>query len=298
MYRLTGIVFLLFATPLFSQPYYIKNWGPEDGLPQSQVFSLLNDSKGYLWAGTYGGGLPRFDGENFVNYSSAHGLEGQFILALIESVNGDIIAGTDKGVSVFNGRDFRNYSGSRNGQRLQVNSLCYQGDSLWIGTNKGLYIYYLSRITEPFPDAIGDKYIFSVWADPGGEVWIGTDGALFKSTPQQELKKYGPPDGLTFPYVRHVTKLPDGTLFVATYGGGVYQFENEHFHSLPVPVPLALYLSPDGAGKLWIATLNKGLAHWSPADSTWFFISENEGLSNNHIRSLLPDREGNLWIGT
>jgi len=39
----------------------------EQGLPQSQVMSLYQDSKGFMWIGTKGG-LCRYDGKNLKNY--------------------------------------------------------------------------------------------------------------------------------------------------------------------------------------------------------------------------------------
>ena len=50
---------------MFPQQYNFHNYSVKDGVAQSQVYSLLQDSRGYLWMGTLGGGLSRFDGINF-----------------------------------------------------------------------------------------------------------------------------------------------------------------------------------------------------------------------------------------
>ncbi|MCP4142076.1 MAG: hypothetical protein GY755_17670 [Chloroflexi bacterium] len=42
----------------------------EDGLPHSEVFQTLQDYQGFIWFGTDGGGLARYDGYNFKVYKN------------------------------------------------------------------------------------------------------------------------------------------------------------------------------------------------------------------------------------
>lgn len=55
----------LSSLSLFGQQYSFKNFGVQQGLGQSQVYAIEEDSLGYLWLGTRGGGLSKFDGEKF-----------------------------------------------------------------------------------------------------------------------------------------------------------------------------------------------------------------------------------------
>ena len=61
---------------LFSQDFFYstRNYTAIDGLPQSQVRALAEDKSGYLWIGTEGGGLARFDGREFKVYTTLDGL--------------------------------------------------------------------------------------------------------------------------------------------------------------------------------------------------------------------------------
>src|SRR5262245_23427077 len=54
--------------------YSMRNYKAMDGLPQSQVNIMLEDKNGYLWIGTEGGGLARFDGREFTVYTTLNGL--------------------------------------------------------------------------------------------------------------------------------------------------------------------------------------------------------------------------------
>ena len=52
----------------YGQEYSFIPYSVEDGLTQTQVHSICSDSLGNLWVGT-GGGVSKFDGKSFVNYS-------------------------------------------------------------------------------------------------------------------------------------------------------------------------------------------------------------------------------------
>ena len=58
---------------LFAQRYSFVQYSTEEGLPQSQVTSICQDDKGYLWVSTLGG-LAKFNGDNFSTYSTGNGL--------------------------------------------------------------------------------------------------------------------------------------------------------------------------------------------------------------------------------
>src|SRR5688572_33199699 len=77
MRRLIVIGLLIFGVHTsFSQEFHysLRNYKAVDGLPQSQVNVMLEDQNGYLWIGTHGGGLARFDGREFKVYTTIDGL--------------------------------------------------------------------------------------------------------------------------------------------------------------------------------------------------------------------------------
>ncbi|HTE07358.1 MAG TPA: two-component regulator propeller domain-containing protein, partial [Flavitalea sp.] len=73
---LLTIAFILFLASVSAQDllYSTRNYTAIDGLPQSQVRAMVEDKNGYLWIGTEGGGLARFDGREFKVYTTLDGL--------------------------------------------------------------------------------------------------------------------------------------------------------------------------------------------------------------------------------
>jgi ligand-binding sensor domain-containing protein len=63
---------------------------------------LFQDSEGYIWIGTKGG-VSRYDGINFVNFSIDEGLPDSRVVDINEDKNGNIWELTSSGLSVFNG---------------------------------------------------------------------------------------------------------------------------------------------------------------------------------------------------
>ena len=101
------LIFLLLGTlPGFGQHYNFRNYSVEDGLAVSQVFTVLQCRQGYLWVGTYGGGLNRFDGQKFTNYSTKDGLSDNTVYTITEDRQGNLWIGTDIGLNKYDGKSF------------------------------------------------------------------------------------------------------------------------------------------------------------------------------------------------
>ena len=91
------------------------------------------------------------------------------------------------------------------------------------------------------------------------------------------------------------------SLWIATYGDGVYQYENDIFTRIDDQKELAkttvLHLFKD-KDYIWISTLDKGIAKFSISKRQFNWLTEAEGLCNNHIRCCIKDNCGNYWIGS
>ncbi|MBL4655772.1 MAG: hypothetical protein JKY33_08120 [Bacteroidia bacterium] len=99
------------GTQCFSQVKNFKFYSVEDGLAQSQVNSICQDSKGNLWIGTNGGGLSVFNGHSFKNFTEKEGLGSNIINTIIEDRKGRMWFATwGKGITMFDGRSFKTFT--------------------------------------------------------------------------------------------------------------------------------------------------------------------------------------------
>lgn len=71
------------------------------------IVSLVVDHNGQVWAGTWGGGVSRYDGKRWTNYSTAEGLPGDHVFMLHEDANQQLWIGTNKGLAMWQDGKFK-----------------------------------------------------------------------------------------------------------------------------------------------------------------------------------------------
>ncbi|HNT40902.1 MAG TPA: two-component regulator propeller domain-containing protein, partial [Tenuifilaceae bacterium] len=131
---------------LFAQKTEVEVFDANNGLPQTYVSCLIQDSKGFLWLGTHSG-LCLYDGYQFTTFSNnpldSLSLCNNFVKSIAEDKNGDIWVATLSGLSRY--------------ERAT-----------------GKFISYFSEPTNPASLA-GDK-IYYVYVDREKNLWVHTPG--------------------------------------------------------------------------------------------------------------------------
>ena len=106
---MSGLYFLLtvISVPAHAQKYFFDNYSIKQGLSEQKVYTLLQDSKDYIWLGT-ANGLSRFDGKKFENFTSRDNLASGGVKSIIEDSLGYIWFGhlNGGGISRYNGHKF------------------------------------------------------------------------------------------------------------------------------------------------------------------------------------------------
>ncbi len=106
------------------------------------VVSLEVDSQGTVWAGTWGGGLSRFDGKRWVNYTTADGLPGNHVFMLHKDGSGKLWIGTNNGLTSLLPGSGKFAKALTTADGLFANNVFAMGSSekgdLWIGSFGGV----------------------------------------------------------------------------------------------------------------------------------------------------------------
>jgi ligand-binding sensor domain-containing protein len=105
----------------------------------SYVFSIFCARDGTIWAGTWGGGVARFDGKQWKNLTTADGLAGNIVYSIAQDGQGGMWFGTDNGVSRFMNGNWRTIGRQDGLLESHVYALAVaQGGEIWAGTKRGV----------------------------------------------------------------------------------------------------------------------------------------------------------------
>jgi ligand-binding sensor domain-containing protein/signal transduction histidine kinase len=75
----------------------LRSWSVSEGLPGAFIRTLQFDARGTLWAGT-SGGLCRWNGDGFDNFTGDHGLPEALVSQILDDGGGNLWFGTNRGV--------------------------------------------------------------------------------------------------------------------------------------------------------------------------------------------------------
>ncbi|MCD6066303.1 MAG: Response regulator containing a CheY-like receiver domain and a domain protein [Bacteroidetes bacterium] len=305
--RIVHVLVLLFAAnALFAQRYNFKTFNTKHGLANSSVNAIFQSAEGYIWFATQGGGLSRFDGKTFKNYSKDDGLISNDILSIYEDDQHNIWVGTIEGLSHFNGKKFTNY-GEKDG--LGTYSIYginkFSDGNIWVSTfGGGVKVLKDGKVirTLDSTNALPTNNVFCALEDKDGSVWVGLyyEGLINISKEGKVIKRFKEfrPD-LKYCSAFSLTQSKDGTLWIGTAGHGIYKYTNnaiEHVYCEPLERDFIGKIIIDKLENVWVAADN-GLLRIDKKNQFKLF-REKEGLSSIRIQALCEDYEGNIWIGT
>lgn len=290
----------------------------KEGLSYNAVKCMMQDSRGYVWIGTYKG-LNRYDGTRVKNYGRQElGVQSDYINTLAEDSAGNILVGTDNGLVIYDyGLDsFRQPSGAG-----LLNDRIYDirmdsGGISWIGSRApGLFRYdpaadELSKMDVRTPEGNVGSDIYRIVMDRNDRMYaavycddlyqIDGNGLMRK------LETAGKPGFFGKDDIEGIVLSPQSgnIMFVASKRHGLCEFnmrtgEVSILLTLPGdsrPVGLSCY-----GNVLWMPT-SSGLVEYRIEDRTWVTLrhdnSDRLSLSENYTAAALQASDGSLFVGT
>jgi ligand-binding sensor domain-containing protein/signal transduction histidine kinase len=182
----------------------------------TNVFSICEDRFGYLWIGTYGNGLYKFDRKtkHVINYrfniSDSNSIGDNIIWAIHEDQYGDLWIGTNSGgLNMFDRENNRFIRYTHNNSGITDNKVLviYEDKSgnLWLGTTLGLNKLIRGNNKKGFhtfihftkEDGLTSNTIHGILEDDHGNLWISADYGISRFNPNTKtFKNFDLSDGL------------------------------------------------------------------------------------------------------
>lgn len=237
-------------------------------------------------------------------WRSEAGLPQDSVLAIAQTADGYIWAGTEEGLVRFDGVHFRVFD-RHNTPGLTSNDisalLADKRQNLWIGTHGGgVTCFCEGKITAlTSRNGLPNDSVNALYEDSSGVIWIGTDGGGLVRYESKSMRTYTKKDGLPDDSVFSIAGDARGTLWIGTHNG-LSKFSEGHFQTFTTQNGLGdNYIRStlvDRQENVWIGTNLGGLCRLNASGVKRF--TTKDGLTSNTIFSIYEDRAGTLWIGT
>lgn len=308
---LTVSILFLFTIPGHSlDPYkrvnqYVhRTWTTDHGLPQNSIVGILQGKDGYLWIATQGG-LSRFDGVKFTNFTSLNidAFSSNLLTALAEDKEGNLWVGTRDGLIVkYPDNMFKRFSPVDGLIHPWIRSIMVDDDgNVWIGTRgKGLNVFENGALSvfKPEKEGIVPENVSSmVKADD--LFLLGTVNGLIEFR-DGAFAKYTANPQLTDTYIYTVHRTHTGVTWISTkeklyfINDGILAKTFHYKENMSLSMVSALAM--DKHGNHWFGTDGEGFARLNFQHSLQYVTQE--GMSHNTFYCITEDHEGNLWAGS
>lgn len=298
-FLLTLIIALFIGlNSLFAQTYPFRTYSIEEGLSESVVHDIIQDSDGYMWMAT-GFGLNKFDGLEFKYFYEEDGLLSSQTETVFEASDGKIWVGTLNGAqyivddSVYSDPNLKSLD-----EQTVINIYEDSEGGMWFATESNGVWHYINNRIEIYTtnNGLAGNQVRDITET--GDYWISTyDDGLIRWNERgytQYTTEHGLPDNTVLASV----ESEDGSVWIATYGGVARMNGNSiEIYGVNEGVPNigVMDILIDTNGTIWISTFN-GIAWF---DGVQFVdITFEDGLPGRVGYFIEQDSNGIFWIGT
>jgi ligand-binding sensor domain-containing protein len=261
----------------------------DSGLVSDIVTVVRVDTAGNIWVGSHGGGLSRFDGKDWTHFNVPD-LADPYVYDIVFDRKGRMWVANWKGVSVYDGREWRSYTQADGIIDEWVYALALDADgAIWLGTEGGVTRFDgESFVSYTHKDGIG------AGPETIGEVeFIPNTGFHHQNAEGKEAEGYNPN------YILAAAVDRSNAKWFGTWGAGLSRFDGKRWKTYTVkdglPGNLISDILVDREGIVWVAT-DGGIGYLQ--EGRWRKLTSEEGLLDDRVFAASDDDTGLKWFGT
>lgn len=313
--------------------YFKNDFLNKNSISYNSISSLFIDRTGILWVGTAGMGINIYDpkANRFSTLSIKNNPSSRitgFSVRTVMQENNDIFWISTDVLYRWNRKtgEIKSYETDSNrpddfgntGPWSIIKS--YDGKT-WMATTEGLFRYdSLTKKARQYKfnkvDSTGlpQKEVFAVFEDNQKNIWAATENYFCKLVDIDKGIFQSYRYQASLPYNQRVRPViyqdSKGKYWLGTRKGLLlFDLQTKTFltynndpakpNSLNNDNINSICPDPSNPDKiLWLGTSGGGLNKFSTDDGTVKHFTEKDGLPNNVVYGILPDRKGNLWLST
>jgi len=306
-----------------------------DGANSTPINTLIKNENGGLYVGTKGNGLAVFNTKshtfkNFVHQANKPNcLINNDVLAFAPAGDKKVWVGTEDGLDIFDEdkASFTHYISNdrfNTSENNSINFILNSGGILWLGTYESGVRYYDSNLSsfdyfyksQSGPNGLSNDIVTSFAEETGKGYWIGTDGGglNFLDKETQLFTHYPATPHKNAVSGNHILRLLEDrqqNLWIGYYEAGLdmvnsrtQKFTHYAVGNKPNEIngDIVFGLAEDKNNDIWVGMDDAGVnvIHQSKIIKRYNYnpLDTAHCLTNNDVRTIYKDREGNMWIGT
>lgn len=153
-------------------PFVVTIYNERNGLPTGEANDILQTSDGYIWIASYGG-LLRYDGSTFRNYSAEGILETTAVRSLYEDSAGRLWIGTNnKGAYYMENNEIHSVTNLMGKGFLTIRDFDEGTDgTIYVASNSGMASIRNGELSPFEGEYVLGETVYTVGVDNHGRVW-------------------------------------------------------------------------------------------------------------------------------
>jgi ligand-binding sensor domain-containing protein/signal transduction histidine kinase len=302
-------------------PPDVLAYTPSDAFPVDSVRSMEEDVRHNLWVGVGTRGVIRIAGGSFELFTRAQGLDSDEVYGLAESLRGTLYAITGRWtLNELLGPRFvptplliprPDYTWALGQTVVQDRKGAW-----WAASGAGVARYAATADARNLKgkspervysvrDGLPNSIVLRLFLDSRGDIWAGTaDGLGHWTRANGRWQGFRTSDlipGSTITNAVHsFAEDRSGNVWAGMYPSGLVRFHESGHEIVTHDVPRGAInsLLSDSQGRLWIGTSQGGVGRMdnpSAAEPQIQHYGLDQGLSSEHIFSLVEDNEGRIY---